>query len=227
MQSDQAMDQDVSFADRLQSHTAALHLEAEKTGIVRDLLRGQADKPGYALYLRNLLPAYEQLETGLALRHDAPGVAHIFRPELSRSEAIRADLEALCGATWASALPLLEPADQYAARIAAAADGQGSRLIAHAYVRYLGDLNGGQILKRLLMRSMDLAPSAATFYDFTKIADPALFKTDYRDSFNRAIAEISDPGAVMEEAADAFRINIALSKDVLAHRTEKCAAVFG
>jgi heme oxygenase len=35
-----------------------------------------------------------------------------------------------------------------------AAEGDGTRLIAHAYTRYLGDLSGGQILQRLLARSL-------------------------------------------------------------------------
>jgi len=48
--------------------TKALHVEAERTGIIRDLLRGEATREGYVLLLRNLLPAYRAMEQGL-VRH--------------------------------------------------------------------------------------------------------------------------------------------------------------
>ena len=84
--------------------------------------------------------------------------------------AIEADLVALCGAHWSQGIPLLAAGELYARRIAKAAEGDGTRLIAHAYTRYLGDLSGGQILQRLLARSLDLQPSELSFYDFSRFS---------------------------------------------------------
>ena len=43
-------------------------------------------------------------------------------------------------------------------------------LVAHAYTRYLGDLSGGQILKKIAQRGMGLQGSEGlAFYEFDKI----------------------------------------------------------
>ena len=60
------------------------------------------------------------------------------------------------------------------------------RLIAHAYVRYLGDLSGGRIVGRILARSPGLGPEALSFYDFPGIADPD------QDPLDRVIVIIDD-----------------------------------
>lgn len=204
---------------RINERTGALHLEAEKTGIVRALLRGTADRYGYALLLRNLLPAYERMEAALDERRDAPGIAPIADRALYRSEALVADLRQIHGEEWTCALPVLASADRYADRIAVAAAEDAGGLVAHAYVRYMGDLSGGQILKRLLSRTLGLPPAALGFYDFPAIADVDAFKAGYRDAVERAAAQFPRSGAIVDEAAEAFRLNIAVSLDVAAAAT--------
>jgi len=108
-------------------------------------------------------------------------------------------------------LPLLPAALAYAAAISAASAGAGHRLIAHAYARYLGDLSGGQILKRLLARSLDLPAAALSFYEFPAIADLAAFKESYRAAIEQAGDVLDDFDGVVEEGALAFELNIELS----------------
>ncbi len=194
--------------------TKALHTEAERSGIVVDILKGEASRDDYILLLRNLLPAYRALEDGIARHERSPGLAELAAYRLDRASAIESDLNHLSGAGWQERIPVLPSAAAYAARIADAASGDGSLLIAHAYTRYLGDLNGGQILRRLLVKALDLKPEELSFYDFTSIADPDLLKTDYRLAIDRAGDAIDDPHAVIEEGALAFTLNIALSEEV-------------
>jgi heme oxygenase (biliverdin-producing, ferredoxin) len=92
-----------------------------------------------------------------------------------------------------------------------AAGGDGSRLIGHAYARYLGDLSGGQIVKRLLTRSLELPSEALSFYDFPGIADIAAFKSEYRAAIDQTGDDSEDFAAIIEEGARAFELNIALS----------------
>lgn len=198
----------------MRDRTLVLHAEAERSGIISDLLRGRAGRLGYVLLLRNLVPAYHQLERGLEQHGDAPGVRAIAHPALPRSGALASDLDHLCGPAWRISIPLLPAAVRYADRVAEAAAGDGARLIAHAYVRYLGDLNGGQILKRLLARRMGLGPDSVAFYEFPAINDLAGFATAYRMAMDRAGQEIADANEVIEEAELAFRLNIELSSAV-------------
>lgn len=204
------------LADRLRDHTRDWHQRAERSGIVRDLLAGRASRHGYACFLRNLLPAYQQLEASLE-RHDlSPGLRRIARPEVYRSAAIEADLHALCGSGWPEALPLLAAASDYGQRVAEAAQGDGARLMGHAYVRYLGDLNGGRILRRCLARAPGLPDAALTFYDYPGVSDLAAFTAEYRAGFDAAASERLDCDALIEEAVLAFRCNIAVAEAVAA-----------
>jgi heme oxygenase (biliverdin-producing, ferredoxin) len=191
--------------------TKTLHVEAERTGIIRDLLRGEATREGYALLLRNLLPAYQAMEQGLARHRGSPALDRLIDFRLDRATALEADLVALCGERWSQGIPLLAEGERYARRIDKAAEGDGTRLIAHAYTRYLGDLSGGQILQRLLARSLGLQPSELSFYSFSRFSDIDALKADYRQALDSAGALAADPQALIEEGAIAFSLNIDLS----------------
>jgi len=192
--------------------THELHTKAERSGIINDVLRGRATKYGYALLLRNLLPAYQQLEAGLEANRNSPLVGALARREVYRTKAIISDLVALFGPSWESALPLLPPGEQYAQRIASAERGDGANLVAHAYTRYLGDLSGGQVLKRLLARTPGLRPGEMSFYDFPNIDDTNRFKQLYRQAINDSAAWMTNMDAVIAEAIEAFELNIAVSQ---------------
>src|SRR5207237_3072297 len=66
--------------------------------------------------------------------------------------------------------------------------------ISHAYTRYLGDLSGGQIIKKILARSLALPPEALSFYEFPEIADIRRFKDAYRDVLELAGAAMAEIG---------------------------------
>jgi heme oxygenase (biliverdin-producing, ferredoxin) len=187
-----------SVVTALYLRTKALHLEAERTGIIRDLLRGDASRDGYVLLLRNLLPAYQAMEHGLERHRGSTILKTLANYRLDRAPAIESDLAALCGTRWSDDIPLLPAGEIYARRITEAAKGNGAKLIAHAYTRYLGDLSGGQILQRLLTRSLELRPAELSFYDFPGLSDLDALKADYRKALDQA-------GAL------AFLLNIDLS----------------
>lgn len=200
--------------------TRDLHFSAERSGFVADLVRGRASRSAYALYLRNLVPAYAELERGLEAS-ELPEVRWFARPELIRSQALEADLAWLAGPAWQASLPLLPAGLHYGHRIRAAALEDGPGLLGHAYVRYLGDLSGGQILRKVLARSLGLGPEALTFYDFPEIAD----LDDFKQSFRRALDRAGLNEALVSEAEMAFRLNIALSEAVqTASSASRCQA---
>ncbi len=211
------------FADLLRERTRALHTRAERSGVVADLLQGRASRFGYTLLLRNLLPAYERLEDGIELHRATPGLAPLAERAVYRATAIESDLLALCGPEWPRSLPLLGSGERYADRVTQAAADDGARLLAHAYARFLGDLNGGQILSRLLRRSLALDPSALAFYAYPGIADLAAFRNGYREALDRAAAFV-DTGPVVEEALAAFEHNIEVAQEVQQTATRERAA---
>ncbi len=195
------------FLASLRAATRALHAEAERSGFVRELLAGRATREVYVLWLRNLWTAYATLERRLTEQ----GHAALADTRVMRASALAADLQTLRGPRWRDELPLLPAGRAYAAAIEQAS---GARLAAHAYVRYLGDLNGGRVLARVVARSLGLDAAALRFYAFD--TEPAALERAYRAALIQAGGGAGAWAAAAEEAASAFRHNIALSEAVLA-----------
>ena len=122
---------------RLREATYSLHIQAERSGVIRDLLRGQASRHGYALLLRNLMPAYARLEEGLERHRLAARRARVRAGGLPR-DALAADLGSSAAPTGAARCRCCQPASAMPGR-SSRRGGDGARLIAHAYTRYLGD----------------------------------------------------------------------------------------
>ena len=189
----------MSGLDAVKAATWSWHVRAERSGIIADILAGRATRFGVALLLRNLLPVYQVLDaTCFGL------------PPLVRSAAIQADLLVLMSN---ADLPLLVEATAYADLVHAAAEGDGTRLIAHAYTRYLGDLNGGLIMKRRLINCLGELARRLTFHDYPLLKDISAFARSYRVDLDLAVREaVFD--LIAAEAITAFKLNIALSEAV-------------
>jgi heme oxygenase (biliverdin-producing, ferredoxin) len=205
-----------SLMDAIRDRTRALHTEAERSGVLGELLQGRANRRSYAALLRNLLPVYRELESGLERHRDSAGTGRAAQPAVYRSAALESDLAAVCGPDWQRDLAIVPAAERYAAAVAAAAASDGSRLIAHAYVRYLGDLSGGRILRAIVARSLSLDATQLAFYDYPGGENVDALKTTYRAALDRAAAHAHDPAGVIAEAEHAFRLNIDLSVAVAA-----------
>ena len=202
------------LAARLRAETEAVHIEAERSGYIQEILKRRASLEGYALFLGNLLPAYETLERAIRDHADHPALDHFSWPKLFRSEAIRADMSALAGPDFSETLTLLPAGSAYVGRIDEVSALDPVRLIGHAYVRYVGDLSGGQIVKSLLEKAPGLAPEMLQFYDFPDIADAEAYKDGFRLALDQAGSTEAVSDAIVEEALLAFRLNIDLSLSV-------------
>ena len=202
------------LSEVMRERTAQIHAEAERTGIVADILRRKADRQGYAVLLRNLLPVYERLEAALVQRAGHPVLAPFACRELHRSQALRRDLNRIHGDDFARALPLLPSAEAYADHVSWLAKDDEVALVAHAYVRYFGDLSGGQILKKLLGKALLLPADMLTFYEFDSLVDPAAAKRGLRAAIDLAGRMSPEPESLIAEAICAFRHNIRISCEV-------------
>ncbi len=122
----------------------------------------------------------------------------------------------LAGPSWPSTLPLLSTGRCYAERVRWAGVGDAQLLYAHAYTRYLGDLYGGQTLRRHLIRRFGPHFRATAFTEFPEIQELREFAAGFGVALDEAGREIACLGHVIEEAAVAFQMNIALSEEVAA-----------
>lgn len=194
-----------SLAQWLRSATHALHAQVERSGVMQSLLRGRIDRISYCLLLRNLHALYAALEAGLARHAGDPRIAPVLLPGIARATALAEDLAALHGSGWAQTLPLMPAAQAYAQRLRQLAADAPELLVAHAYVRYLGDLSGGQVLRRIVARSLDLTDAAGThFYAFGDPDDAAAMARQFRAGLDTAVRGRAAQAALVAEACWGF-----------------------
>lgn len=195
----------IPLAARLRQATQALHTEVERAGLMRLLLRGELPLAGYAALLRSLHALYEPLERGLARHAAHPQIAPLWQPGLARSAALARDLEHLLGPAWARRCRPAVAADAYAAHLEALDAAEPGLLAAHAYVRYLGDLSGGQMLARVVARSLGTtAEGALAFYDFGGAAQVSQLAAALRSGLDRIATSEAQAQALIDEACAAF-----------------------
>lgn len=161
--------------------------------------------PGYCALLRNLHAIYAALEDGL-LRQPAGAVVLQLKAEPMRREAaLAADLSDLHGPGWRAELPLQPAAQRYGARLQQLADQASPELVAHVYVRYLGDLHGGQVLKRLVACSLGLAGDNGTrFYEFGDEAQVIALRHGLRTALGGLALSANEADRVVDEARWSF-----------------------
>lgn len=195
----------IALTERLRAATRSLHAEVERAGVMRALLRGQLDRRAYAQLLRNLHAIYAALEAGLVRHANDPQLASLCCERLFRCDALRDDLLFLHGEDWADAIPLTAAATQYAVHLQGLAERAPLMLAAHAYVRYLGDLNGGQMLARVVTKSLGLQPhQGVSFYEFGSTEAVATLAQAFRASLDLLADDEAAAVALVDEATEAF-----------------------
>ena len=206
--------QRLSLAQRLRSETRVLHAEAERSGVMRSLLKGDLSLASYCLLLRNLLEIYSALEPALVEHAKHPLIAPICTAKLFRCAALELDLEVLHGNDWATSLAVAKTARTYADRLIAGAAREPRRLLAHAYVRFLGDLSGGQILLGIVRKSMKLRDDAGTrFYQFDAPHAQTL-AMQFRCGLDAIAVDDETAGVVVDEARWAFSMHARLFEEL-------------
>lgn len=198
----------LALASRLRTATAAEHDEAENMSFVTRLMGGELPIAALADFHAQHYVIYQALEAaGDNLADDHIAAPFLFE-ELRRIPALEADLEFLIGPNWRNDVQTTDAARDYATRINEAGSWAGG-YIGHAYVRYLGDLSGGQAIGRLMQRAYGLEIDGISFYRFEGVK-PKPFKDNYRALLDAAPFDAEGLDRVVEEAKLAFRLNTAM-----------------
>lgn len=206
-----------SLSELLKSATAEVHQQAEDSPFVSRLMSGDGTPDDFSALIVQQYPVYAALEQQMRRHASGPVAAAVHDPALERHDALRADLAHLVGPTWqadleSGALPVHDATRSYVAAIAAVTD--PVELVAHHYVRYLGDLSGGQIIARLVSRHYGIAPEGLSFYRFDSIAKPKVYKDEYRARLDALALDDEQRGVAATAAVDAFQHNRAVFADL-------------
>lgn len=202
---------------RLRQATRTLHARAERSGAMAQLLAGRLPRARYVALLRNLHALYAALEDGLDARHADPRLAALRDPRLYRRRALEDDLARLHGSGWRAEIALARATTAYAERLQALARRAAPTLGAHAYVRYLGDLYGGQVLARLVARAYALPGTAGTgFYRFGPDADLPARRAALRGALAALPLAGDESDAFVAEACWGFEQHVRLFEELAA-----------
>lgn len=198
-----------TLSEALRSGTRTLHTQAERTGVMAALLRGQLDLAGYARLLAALREVYAALEAELEAHADDAVLAQLRHPGFARRAALESDLAVLVRLGVAPATVATE-AVSYAEHLHRLGRERPALLVAHAWLRYLGDLNGGRVLERIVRDKLGVPPDAMSFYRFPALADPMAAAVSWRLALDNAPVNAELQAALVAEAAAGFERHIAL-----------------
>nr|WDB00673.1 heme oxygenase [Cavernulicola chilensis] len=204
-----------NLATQLREGTSKSHSMAENVSFVKSFLGGAVDKKSYRKLVANLYFVYQAIEEEMNFHKENSILSPIFYPELFRKESLSKDLEFYYGPKWQQEISPSRATQVYISRIHQISQNQPELLVAHAYTRYLGDLSGGQILKRIAQRAMNLQGKEGTaFYNFDKIGDEIQFKKEYRDNLNNLNISSKLAQEIVSEANVAFTLNMKMFQEL-------------
>jgi len=171
----------------LKELTAEVHAEAENQPFIKSIFAGNVNKDKYTSYVYQLMNLYSLLET----YGDDHFIFHGME-DLKRKKAAEMDWVELVGdSKWDH---ILNPSTVNYLNYLSTIKNDPKKLLAHIYVRHMGDLFGGQMLAKLLPGSNNMYK----FQDISKLIGQVRSKIDV---------------SLADEAIVAFRHNIAMVKE--------------
>lgn len=204
-----------ALSARLREGTKDSHTKAERTAFIRQFFKGTVEKRAYGKFVVSLYHIYSALEGELDRHRGHPVLSKVDFPELRRRASLEQDLAFYLGPSWRTRAAASPATEAYVQRIREVSATSPELLVAHCYTRYLGDLSGGQILKKIAQRAMSLPSDAGVrFYEFNGIPDEGAFKAAYRQRLDALPVDDAMEGRIVEEANTVFHLNIAVLEEL-------------
>lgn len=160
--------------NNLKELTHEQHKNAERSLFVKKLLKKEITPYQYYVYLSNQFSMYTVLETCAVDAGVLQGI-----DEIKRGTAIAKDLKEL-EKEYEFEIPIyLKSTTDYTRYIYSICE-EPEKLLAHIYVRHMGDLSGGQIIKRFV-------PGSGNHYQFE--TDVTVLKEKVRSKLHDGLAD--------------------------------------
>ncbi|AFZ31724.1 heme oxygenase (biliverdin-producing) [Gloeocapsa sp. BRSZ] len=204
-----------NLATKLREGTKKAHTMAENVGFVKCFLKGVVEKNSYRKLVGNFYFVYSAMEEEMERHQQHPIVSKIYFKQLNRQRSLEQDLSYYYGPNWREQVELTPVGKTYVNRIREISNTAPELLIAHSYTRYIGDLSGGQILKNIAQRAMNLSEGqGVAFYEFKDIPDEKAFKATYRQALNELPIDEATADRIVDEANAAFGLNMKLFNEL-------------
>jgi heme oxygenase len=167
-----------SFVDKMKKETWKEHEDSKESPFAKGIMGGELGVRGFVEWQRALYPIYDLLEEILKENHNDP-VLHVFdHRKLDRTKKIYNDLASL-GADPIKDKTKLESIPPYLEAIKKAS-ASPQRLMAYHYTRYLGDINGGQVIAMRMEKVYGIDKTSLSCYDFSQLGDLYHYRKQYK-----------------------------------------------
>lgn len=192
----------------LRAETLRAHETAEGSDFMTRLMAGELDADAIADLTGQLWFIYEALERAVRTVSEAEPASAVADPRLERRDALENDLAQMLGGTWRDKVRILPATASYVSRLEELDQANcGLRVMAHHYVRYLGDISGGQVIAARLGALYGIDPDALTFYNFAAIGKIPPYRHAYRSTLDSLKLSEAERRALIDEAQSAFAYN--------------------
>lgn len=200
-----------SFSEAIKAASWQAHGHAEQSPYLKELLAGNLSRAAYAELVAQQRFVYLVLEDAARTMGDDPLAGPFVDDALVRVPALDADLAHLLGPGWAEGLRPTPATATYCDRLREVAFDWPGGFVAHHYVRYLGDLSGGQVIGRILARVFGFEHGEGlAFYAFDGISDAKAWKQAYRDRLDATPWDAEERARITDEVLLAYRLNTEL-----------------
>lgn len=201
----------------MKQETWAEHEASKDSDFAISIMSGKFGYRGFIEWQRALYPIYIKLENILKKSRNDP-VLHIFdHRKLDRAERIYSDLQKL------GTDPILEPSPLKTIGPYVTAIQNASvipqRLMAYHYTRYMGDMNGGQVIARAMENICGIDKNALSCYDFSEVGDTYHYRKQYKTLLELSPWTEEEREAFIDEAKIAYERNADLFDELYNYLT--------
>jgi len=202
------------FSAYLRDHVMPIHKQVEGHPVMKDVNQRKLTLNQYLWFLSQLAYLYETLESEYEMRQAKSDFLRPFHdPQvLNRSEAVEHDLVELAGPAWREHYPPLKATREYMKSLK---EGDDETLWSSHYVRYLGDLMGGQILRRRLKKVLGFTDrTGINFYIFDNVDSPVRYCKAYKAKMDQLGLPEEKRIKLAALAVEAFKWNEKMFDDI-------------
>lgn len=200
----------------LRSSTAEIHKEAEQRPFMRAFFAGDLPRDAYIAWLARQWHLYRTLEAGLDTLPPTRPEHGLVTTALYRTGRIEADLDHLTGRDWRYQDHLTPATQAYVERIESTLAFPPG-LVAHAWLRYMGNVGGRDVLRRLVASSIGVSEDneqGLAVTDYSAVGEIRPFFADFHARLDTLHLSEDDRARVVAEAEAGFRLNIALTDEL-------------
>jgi len=193
------------LSKQLYEETKVSHEQVENRAFIIRLKEQKLSQSDYVQHLVDLKNIYKALENGMRANINIPAINDLYDEKLCRTPYLEKDIESF----HAMDIKPTKMALEYVRHLQDLSEHTPLLLLAHAYVRYMGDLSGGRMMKKYV--EVSYPGDHQAFYDFDNLlgknavgAKFVEYKNLWKERLDTLELADKDKTALIQEAVKGF-----------------------